>query len=236
MVRNIILKKTEKVSCSIEHHATLFALLAKYAIESYGEVGKKAVVDGVTHYGEERGKRMSQYAIKNGDVLDLVNNQAYSEWLGQSGEMDTGIVKTEPTFVTYAKKCAWCDAWNKYDLLEYGKYYCLTIDEAVFHGFREDFSVKTNSNLSWGADHCEFDWGIPMSQEDLKRLDAKRKEIGDTYVRDFNYHTSHLCSTLGNEIINKLGKDGKKVIDNAKEHFIKIFGEEYLNAIEGIYK
>ena len=47
------------VSCKIEHHAMMFAFLAKHAIELCGEAGKDAILAGMTTYGNERGARMA---------------------------------------------------------------------------------------------------------------------------------------------------------------------------------
>ena len=44
----------EPVNCKIEHHAILFAYLAKRAIEICGEEGKEAILAGMTTYGNER--------------------------------------------------------------------------------------------------------------------------------------------------------------------------------------
>ena len=40
--------KNEIVSCKIEHHAVLFALLAKRAIEECGDQGREAILAGMT--------------------------------------------------------------------------------------------------------------------------------------------------------------------------------------------
>lgn len=56
----------ETVSCKIEHHAMMFAFLAKRAIETCGEEGKQAILDGMTVYGKERGARMAARAIAHG--------------------------------------------------------------------------------------------------------------------------------------------------------------------------
>ena len=45
------------VSCKIEHHAMMFAFLAKHAIELCGDAGKEAILAGMTTYGNERGAR-----------------------------------------------------------------------------------------------------------------------------------------------------------------------------------
>ena len=60
----------ETVTCKIEHHAVLFALLAKHAVTLCGEKGKKAVLSGMTAYGKERGARMAANALANGDDND----------------------------------------------------------------------------------------------------------------------------------------------------------------------
>ncbi|MDF2986702.1 MAG: L-2-amino-thiazoline-4-carboxylic acid hydrolase [Eubacterium sp.] len=228
-------KQTE-VLCSIEHHATLFALLAKYAIEICHEDGKNAVINGVTRYGEERGQRMARRALQNGDELNLVNCQAYGEWRAKQGEMAGGVSKAEPALVTYYNKCAWCEAWKKHGLLEYGKYYCVTIDDAVFHGFRKDFSVRTISNLSWGAESCEFDWGIPMSDKDYELLTEKRAQLGDSCIRDFNYHTAHLFKTVGRILSEQLGVKGLEAVHKALKTFGDIFGTDYVKAIKTGFK
>ena len=60
------------VSCKIEHHAILFALLAKEAILECGDVGKKAILEGMTTYGNERGARMAANALAHGDELNTM--------------------------------------------------------------------------------------------------------------------------------------------------------------------
>ena len=164
------------VSCKIEHHAMMFAFLAKHAIELCGEAGKDAILAGMTTYGNERGARMAANALAHGDELTTMTNQAYGEWKPDyAGQMDFGTLRTEPTLQTYIAKCAWCEAWKKHNITEYGKYYCVNVDNAVYQGFRSDFvCTPTATSLSWGGDHCEFDWGHPLSQEEVKELAEKK--------------------------------------------------------------
>ena len=103
------------VSCKIEHHAMMFAFLAKHAIELCGEAGKDAILAGMTTYGNERGARMAANALAHGDELTTMTNQAYGEWKPDyAGQMDFGTLRTEPTLQTYIAKCAWCEAWKKH--------------------------------------------------------------------------------------------------------------------------
>jgi hypothetical protein len=230
------MKKIDIVQCTIEHHATLFALFAKYAIESFGEKGQNAIYIGIENYGYERGKRMAERAIKNGDALDFISSQAYSEWVPEKGEMAFGITETEPEYVTNVTKCKWCSSWEKHNLLDYGKYYCINIDEAVFNGFNEKFHMKATNNLSFGADHCEFHWGNPLYEEDRIKLTKKKAELGTSCTRDFNFHTAHLLYSMSKTLKNSSEIDGKLIINKALEEYVALFGQQYLDVLNGQYE
>jgi hypothetical protein len=228
-------KIESKIVCGVEHHATLFALLAKHTIDTFGERGKQVIIASVYKYGNERGKRMAKRAIANGDKLDLVNSQAYGEWKPEPNEMEKGVICNEPTLVTGTTKCPWCDNWEKHHLLEYGKYYCINIDEAVFNGFCSDYHVEVIKTLSWGADSCEFDWKSPMDAEDRNRLLYKKEVLGDSCIKDFNYHTSHIFYTVSETLREEFGQQGNQIVADAVQQFISIFGEQYFDAFKNLY-
>lgn len=138
---------------TIEHHAVMFALLAKHAIEISGEKGKEAILAGMTLYGNERGRRMALNALERSDKLTVLNSQAYGEWKPDfPGQMEFGVTCGMPVLHTYIARCAWCDAWAKHGLTEYGKYYCCNIDNAWFQGFNPEFTcTQLNPPMSWAA-------------------------------------------------------------------------------------
>ena len=225
------------VSCKIEHHAILFALLAKEAILECGAAGKEAILEGMTTYGNERGARMAANALAHGDELNTMTNQAYGEWKPDyDGQMEFGQLRTQPTLQTYISKCAWCDAWKKHNLTEYGKYYCVNVDNAVYQGFRSDFvCTPTTTSLSWGGERCEFDWGYPLTDEENELLAAKKKELGTSCMKYFNYHTAHLKYTISKTLIDKLGEAGQKIVARALKDYVDTFGQEYLDVLDGVY-
>lgn len=227
----------ETVECKIEHHAVLFALFAKHAVTMCGKRGEEAIQKGMTVYGNERGARMAANALARGDELTTMTNQAYGEWKPDyDGQMEFGQLRTEPTLQTYITKCAWCDAWKKHDLLEYGKLYCVNVDNAVYQGFRSDFvCTPTATALSWGGTRCEFDWGHPISAEEAKELVRKKKELGTSCMKDFNFHTAHLKHTISKTLIEELGEEGKNAAEYALDEYAGLFGQEYLDVLEGIY-
>ena len=225
-----------KVICQIEHHAMLFAWFARHAIELCGDAGREAILAGMTAYGNERGRRMAQNAAARGDELTTMTNQAYGEWKPDyDGQMEFGQIRIQPTLQTYIAKCAWCDAWKKHNILEYGKYYCVNVDNAVYQGYRPDFvCTPTTTSLSWGGERCEFDWGHPLTEEENTQLAQKKKELGASCMKDFNFHTAHLKHTISRTLIDALGKEGEKAVKLALADFAKTFGQEYLDALDGI--
>ena len=214
----------------------LFAFLAKHAIELCGERGKEAILSGMTAYGRERGARMAANARARGDELTTMTNQAYGEWKPDyDGQMDFGQLRTEPTLRTYISKCAWCDAWKKHNITEYGKYYCVNIDNAVYQGFRPDFvCTPISTSLSWGGERCEFDWGHPLSPNDAADLEKKKKELGASCMKDINFHTAHLKHTLCKTLTDTLGENGKKAVTEALKEYADTFGREYLEVLDTV--
>lgn len=227
----------EPVRCKIEHHAILFAFLAKRAIELCGGKGKEAILSGMTTYGNERGARMAANALAHGDELTTMTNQAYGEWRPDyDGQMEFGQLRTQPTLQTYISKCAWCDAWKKHNLTEYGKLYCVNVDNAVYQGFRADFvCTPIATSMSWGGERCEFDWGYPLTTEEVNELTDKKKELGTSCMKDFTFHTAHIKHTISRTLIETLGEDGQKAVDLALKDFADTFGQEYLEVLEGVY-
>ena len=81
----------DNIVCRIEHHAVLFALLAKYAVTICGKRGEEAIQKGMIVYGNERGARMAANALARGDELTTMTSQAYGEWKPDyEGQMEFG--------------------------------------------------------------------------------------------------------------------------------------------------
>jgi len=223
----------QKIECGIEHHAVLFALLAKYAIEASGENGEKAILAGVVRYGNERGQRMAARALANGDsVDDIINFFAYTEWKPLTGQMEMNSLIRGGKFVQHYIKCAWHNAWTKYQLNEYGKLYCVSIDHAVLQGFNPNLHLDVSCNLSWGAPYCEFDWQIDLTDVDQRRLAAKKEVLGVSCVKNFNYHTGHLLQAIQSTLNKQLGQTGEIAVNQALTAYRNLFGAEYLSVLE----
>jgi len=218
----------------IENQAVIFALLCKHTVEKKGEEGRDVIQEGMVRYGRERGARMAARAKANGDPIALWTNQAYGEWKPDyDGQMVFGYSDTEPTLKSYISKCAWCDAWKKYDLLPYGREYCINVDKAVYEGFCPDFVCTPNyPTMSWGGERCEFDWGQPLAEEDLQKMQEKKKELGTSAMKDFDYHTAHMYYTITRTLREKLPEDAEEIIEAAVKDYIEIFGQADYDRIQ----
>lgn len=219
----------------IEQHAALVALLAKYAIEGSGEAGREAFLAGIRRMAYERGTRMANRALQNGDRLDIVSFQAYGEWRAQPGEMEAALKREDGLAVTEVTKCPWNNSWRKHGLIEYGKLYCEVVDDALARGFHPEFHCNVPCTLSAGGPCCRFEWGIAMTENEEQSLLAKKAALGDRCSKDFDYHIAHVLYSVGDELVLRLGDTGALAVEQAKRAFVLLFGQEYLDAVQGKY-
>ena len=70
ILMEVIIMNMSHTVCQIEHHAMMFAFLSKHAIRLCGNRGKDAILDAMTKYGKERGRRMALNAQTHGDPLN----------------------------------------------------------------------------------------------------------------------------------------------------------------------
>lgn len=106
--------------------------------------------------------------------------------------------------------------------MEYGREYCVNVDKAVYEGFCEDFVCTPNvPTMSWGGKRCEFDWGQPLTEEDLAKMNRKKQELGTSAMRDFDYHTAHIYYTITDEIQKAFPESADEIIFGARTAGLK---------------
>lgn len=212
----------------IENQAMMFAFLSRAAIEAKGEEGRAAIQDGMIRYGRERGARMAERARRAGDPVDLWTNQAYGEWKPDyAGQMEFGMLRSGPTYQTFIAKCAWCEAWKKNDILEFGREYCVNVDAAVYEGFGcGAVCTPISTAMSWGGERCDFDWGKALSEEEVRMVADKRAELGTSAMRDFSFHTAHIYFSIADELRRHFPEESEAMIDRAVAEYIALFGQE----------
>jgi Arc/MetJ family transcription regulator len=231
--RNRLSDPPKDVACTMEHHGVLYALLAREAIRRCGKEGEKALVDGTVKHAVERGTRMRQHAVSNGDTLERNNYRLYREWPDQGpGKMVPGPTQYSPSYITSITRCEWVEVWKKHGLSEYALYFCEHMDKNLYQAFHEDFVVEVPTLIPRGDAMCTFDWGFEMTESMREEFDRKRTAFGDKFTRDFTFHTGHVLRTVGETLVAQLGDKGQDAYDAATFEFIKRFGSDYLIAAE----
>ncbi len=228
----------ENRKCDIEQHAVLFALIAREVITSFEDDGVGIVRRCVMEYGRERGLRMHDRCLEHNDPLTPINYQAYNERSSKPGQMNSVFVEKSPEAVIHVMKCAWVDAWRKYDLLEWGKYYCLDIDKSLTRGFSADqYEVKIYGHLSWGKEFCNMHWGFDMTSEAEQYIKEKRKELSsEGAVLSYDYHTGHLFSSFTDTLHSLKGERGLECMRKALVEFKKKYPDGYVEAFCRAYE
>ena len=218
----------------IPHHANLFAVIYKAAVTLRGEKGALAADEGTKLYGQQRGGRMAQRAVKDGAPLTMESYLLYGEWADKNGHSKSYIASKAPVYCTNSTVCGWCEAWKAAGLLEYGKNYCRYVDHNLVKGFNPQLKLDITSVLSWGGEVCGFRWNdFSLEDEAAEKAYADKKAaLGTKALMDFLYHTGHLLSAMKQALAEHLGAEvAEKIIALALADYTEMYGEEMTRAV-----
>jgi hypothetical protein len=224
----------ENVTFDEIHHALLFAWIANAVVARVGVVqGESLIRQAVRQYGEERGHRMALRADAHRHKRNMLNFIAYSEFKVLPGNMEQTIIAKTPDIKVHVTKCPWYQTWEENQLLMLGRLYCLEIDHALVRGFNPQLVLHVNGTRTNGADCCEFIYNGADLRFWNYFLMMYRKVVnpGNGAVLPWDYHTSHLFHTLQENIINELGEQGRKVVNEGLLEFSTRYGESAVQKI-----
>ena len=184
--------------------AVITVLFYRELKKQFGVRGVQAFVQGTQSYGEQRGRRMAQRAIRAGEELTLETYLRRGEWVNTEKIRAEGIAnKAEivdsapeysaevPDYIKKVTVCPWNEQFKKMDALDAGALYCRHIDPSLFRGFNPVLSYEVPQSLN-GADCCyhivrcgkeEREKAGKISAE--KRKPLKKDPAG---LRSFEYH------------------------------------------------
>ena len=154
---------------------TQIFLVAEYyrvLTEGFGSRGEAAFRHCVRCYGIQRGSRMAQSAIRDGQRLDYVTFCRYGQWrpsktvLRENRCSQTSLVSWNPDYVYQVSRCPWLEAFEKFQAKEAGLLYCDLLDEAINQGFNGEIPFCTVQTMQ-RQDRCIFsvaDAGLPRKR------------------------------------------------------------------------
>ena len=203
----------------IRDHALIYGLLARKIIEHFGKPqGEKLIEEITVLYGNTRGKRMARLALENDEEKDLEAFMLHGEWKGKEGENQSEMIYGSDSTSSLVSKCAWHDTWERYDLLEYGPYYCRYIDKAICEGFAGSFDLEVKETISKGEGRCNFIWNEAVNEESLRKKKAKAE---DMWILPFEFHVEELL-----ECAMKILQDNKIIEEVIEEYHTCVEGEK----------
>ena len=214
------------------HHALLYSYIVKAVMDEVGkEAGEKTVEAATKNYGNSRGRRMAMRCDADGFRHDVVGYTTYGEWRQTTGNPSKGA-KDLTAEVPYSSSngCPWYDAWAEEGHMEYGRYYCLFVDEALGEGFfgERPMRLVTKGTRSNGAEECLFIFtGGSYTAEDVEEGRKQAEKLGTKALRGWEFHMGHLYYELEKQIRKDWPSQADKILNTACDALDKRFGDGF---------
>lgn len=210
------------------HHAFISATFYRLLKERCPGTADATFVMATQRYGEQRGSRMAQRAIRDGCPLDFATYKAYGEWTYTEPALAAGehikVLSTSPDLHYQVFACPWHDQYLAMDLIEGACLYCQHIDLAIARGFNPSLVFEVRSTMH-KQEKCDFV---------LKgaNLDQRTCQADPARVRmPFDYHCGHVYTTFSLIVQSIHGESGKAVGAAALEAFRQAYGEDLARAL-----
>ena len=213
----------------------LIAAWYKELNEAFGGRGQRAFVLAVKHYARQRGERMAQRAVRDGQELNYASYCAYCEWapseetLAGGEECVSHLRSTAPDYVYEVYPCVWFTAFTQQNALEAGRLYCRHLDEAIARAFSSSLQFYTVETQHC-ADRCVFcirDAGFGPDTVVRRRTE---------YVKGFDYHCAHTYYAIGEMVQAIFGEEGACLCRAVLADFAEKFGPEMAETLRGYEK
>lgn len=209
------------------HHTFLIGNFYKLLVDRFGARGRQAFIMGTQRYGEQRGNRMAQRAIRDGRALDFAAYKEYVEWENTEtakqlmGGNQCQEVSFTPNYETHWFTCPWCYQFKAMGLQECGILYCAHIDQAIARGFNPELKLEVPKNMNqYGKTYCQQIWyGANFEEGKLPQGKPENKE-------SFAYHCAHLYDTYSSIAEAIFAEEGKNVAQEVLQRFAAEYGQE----------
>lgn len=211
------------------HHGLLMAWIARQVFQRVGPVkGEMVVRKAIRHYGEQRGRRMALRVQEAQKELSMLNYFIYGEWSAPGSVQQKFEQSNHHDIRMMVACCPWRDAWAEQDLMEYGRLYCLEIDQALMRGYNPDLHIDVVKTLTNDRQPCDFIFhGTPLNLSNTLRLKlGKKVNPGKRVVLPWEYHTGHLYKAMTEVLISELGRTGREAAEAGLAEFAAAYGAD----------
>jgi hypothetical protein len=183
-----------------------------------GEKGIRLFVKAAQYYAEQRGRRMSLRALRDGHALDFDAYLAYGEW-SASSPITVTYGQEGNDFVERVYSCPWAETFAEMGLKDCGPRYCREIDRGLIRGFNPELVFELKSMLH----------DSPCCVQVLKNYTPLKKiPPPPDAKKDWRFHCAHVFTSMS-DIAAAAGMS--RVGEKAKKAFAEKFGSEALAGI-----
>ncbi len=210
-------------------HAYIAAKYYVYLKEAFGERGVQAFIHGTQHYAMQRGRRMAQRAIRDGQELTQAVYNYYGEWVGTEEARAQGCQNQSelmPDGSLKITRCPWHAQFREMGLTEAGTVYCRYLDEAISRGFNPELGYVVDQTLHT-SDCCIH----RLAAGNMGEGSGRGKNPGG--LRSFEYHCAHLYWAYSQVTAAIFRSLGEGVCRKVLEDFAQDYGREMADILWG---
>lgn len=208
-------------------HAYIAAKYYYYLTETFQNRGLAAFIHGTQYYALQRGRRMAQMAIRQGEELTQSAYNYYGEWVGTEDMKREGCQNQSeitPDGTLKITQCPWYTQFKDMGLEEAGKEYCRHLDSAISRGFNPYLNYVVDQTLHTGP--CCIH---RLAGGDIGEGMDRGKYAGG--LKDFEYHCAHSFWAYHEVTSAIFLSQGEKVNENVLRDFSQDYGREMADRI-----
>ena len=217
-----------------KHHAFLSATFYRLLTQAFAERGEAAFIHATQRYAEQRGARMAQRAIRDGQPLTFATYRAYGEWVNTQSVKDEGcdnqgfVVSYAPDFTEHVTMCPWAAQFKEMGMQKAGSVYCTYLDSSVVRGFNPSLTYEVPQSMH------ECGYCIQIARDanfEEGKIPQKRKE----YLRSFDFHCGHVYKTFSSIVIAIFGAQGQRIAAEVLQRFSEEYGSDMADVLVRYY-
>lgn len=213
-------------------HAFIAAKYYVYLKEAFGGRGEAAFLHATRYYGEQRGRRMAQRAIRDGKPLTYETYCQYGEWVSTEESKKQGlanqskVVSVSPDYQIRIFVCPWHTQFQRMGLTDAGLLYCQDLDASIARGFNPEIHYETSQTLH---DH---DYCIQTIENAGLTPDSNmtKNPVG---IRSFEYHCAHSYWAYSEVCQAIFGEEGRQIAQKVLDDFAAEYGTDMADTLAG---
>lgn len=203
-------------------HAYIAAKYYVHMTANFGERGKHAFLHATQYYAMQRGRRMAQRAIRDGQELNQSTYNYYGEWVNTEEIRAEGCANKmmqQEDGSLYVFTCPWYEKFKEMGLSEAGALYCKDLDSSISRGFNPLLKYEVEQTLHT-SEYC-----IHRLLTDNICAGAEKGKNPES-LRSFEYHCAHSYWAY-NEVTSAIFQaEGERVNAQVLEDFEADYGKE----------